>query len=148
MNYYMAEDILSKVDRASMAVSLETRAPFLDPRIGEFAASLPLDYKLRGNKGKYILKRAVESLLPRSILTRSKKGFGIPVAAWLNGRLNNLMHDLLSPERLADQGLFESNYVQLLITEHEKGIASHHKQLWTLLVFQLWYDSFLAKKAS
>ena len=145
MNFYMAEDILTKVDRASMAVSLETRAPFLDPRIGQFAASLPLGYKLRGNKGKYILKRSVEGLLPKRILTRSKKGFGIPIAQWLKGRLNPLMHDLLSPQRLKDQGLFEAAHVQTLMAEHEKGIASHHKQLWTLLVFQLWYDKFLRK---
>ncbi len=144
MNYYMAEDILTKVDRASMAVSLETRAPFLDPRIGQFAASLPLDYKLRGNKGKYILKKSVEGRLPQSILNRPKKGFGIPIAEWLKGRLNPLMHDLLSPARLKGQGLFEPNHVQTLIAEHEKGIASHHKQLWTLLVFQLWYDNFLS----
>ncbi len=143
INFYMAEDILSKVDRASMAVSLETRAPFLDPRIGEFAASLPLNYKLRGSKGKYILKRSVEGLLPHSVLTRSKKGFGIPIAEWLKGRLNPLMHDLLATERLKDQGLFEPTHVQKLITEHERGIASHHKQLWTLLVFELWYDTFL-----
>ena len=147
MNYYMAEDILTKVDRAAMAVSLETRAPFLDPRIGQFAASLPLDYKLRGNKGKYILKRSVEGLLPQAILNRPKKGFGIPIAAWLKGRLNPLMHDLLSPARLKEQGLFEPDHVQTLIAEHEKGIASHHKQLWTLLVFQLWYDNFLQKAA-
>jgi asparagine synthase (glutamine-hydrolysing) len=147
MNFYMAEDILTKVDRASMAVSLETRAPFLDPRIGQFAASLPLEYKLRGNKGKYILKRSVEGLLPASILRRSKKGFGIPIADWLKGRLNPLMHDLLAPARLQDQGLFESGHVQTLIGEHEKGIASHHKQLWTLLVFQLWCDNFLRKPA-
>lgn len=143
MNFYMAEDILTKVDRASMAVSLETRAPFLDPRIGQFAATLPLDYKLRGNKGKYILKKSVEGLLPSSILHRSKKGFGIPIAEWLKGRLNPLMHDLLAPARLKNQGLFEADHVQTLIGEHEKGIASHHKQLWTLLVFQLWYDNFL-----
>ena len=143
MNFYMAEDILTKVDRASMAVSLETRAPFLDPRVGQFAASLPLDYKLRGNKGKYILKKAVKDLLPKTILTRSKKGFGIPIAEWLKGRLNPLMHDLLDPTRLKDQGLFEPAYVQALIAEHERGIASHHKQLWTLLVFQLWHDTFL-----
>jgi asparagine synthase (glutamine-hydrolysing) len=143
MNYYMAEDILTKVDRASMAVSLETRAPFLDPRVGQFAASMPLDYKLRGSQGKYILKKAVEPLLPAEILHRSKKGFGIPIADWLKGRLNPLMHDLLAPMRLKDQGLFNSDYVQMLITEHENGIASHHKQLWTLLVFQLWHDRFL-----
>ena len=141
---YLHDDILTKVDRASMAVSLETRAPFLDPRIGEFAASLPLDYKLRGNKGKYILKKSVEGLLPRVILNRSKKGFGIPIAEWLKGRLNPLMHEMLATKRLNDQGFFEPAYVQTLIAEHEKGIASHHKQLWTLLVFQLWYDNFLS----
>jgi asparagine synthase (glutamine-hydrolysing) len=147
INFYMAEDILSKVDRASMAVSLETRAPFLDPRVGQFAASLPLNYKLRGNKGKYILKKSLEGLVPRSVLTRSKKGFGIPIADWLKGSLNPLMHDLLAPARLRDQGLFEAGNVHRLIEEHERGIASHHKQLWTLLVFQLWYDSFLQKSA-
>jgi asparagine synthase (glutamine-hydrolysing) len=146
MNFYMAEDILTKVDRASMAVSLEVRAPFLDPRVAQFAASLPLEYKLRGNKGKYILKKAVEPLLPKSILQRPKKGFGVPIAEWLKGRLNPLMHDLLAPERLKNQGLFNEKFVQKLIKEHEQGAASHHKQLWTLLVFQLWFDNFLDRK--
>ena len=145
INFYMAEDILTKVDRASMAVSLETRAPFLDPRVGQFAASLPLDYKLHGSKGKYILKKAVETLLPGEILHRSKKGFGVPIAEWLKGTLNPLMHDLLAPERIRSQGIFEKEYVKRLISEHEKGLASHHKQLWTLLVFQLWYNRFLGK---
>ncbi|MBA2333690.1 MAG: asparagine synthase (glutamine-hydrolyzing) [Blastocatellia bacterium] len=143
INYYMAEDILTKVDRASMAVSLEVRAPFLDPRVAQFAASLPPEYKLKGYKGKYILKKAVEDLLPKSILQRPKKGFGIPIAEWLKGRLNPLMHDLLAHRRLKEQGLFEADYVQNLMGEHEKGTASHHKQLWTLLVFQLWHDNFL-----
>jgi asparagine synthase (glutamine-hydrolysing) len=143
INFYMAEDILTKVDRAAMAVSLETRAPFLDPRVAQFAASIPLEYKLKGNKGKYILKKAVENLLPKTILQRPKKGFGIPIAEWLKGRLNPLLHDLLAPERLKTQGLFNPDFVQKLIGEHEKGTASHHKQLWTLLVFQLWLDNFL-----
>ncbi len=142
INYYMAEDILTKVDRASMAVSLEVRAPFLDPRVAQFAAAIPLEYKLKGKKGKYILKKAVEPLLPKNILDRPKKGFGIPIADWLKGRLNPLMHDLLAPERMKDQGLFNENYVQKLINEHESNIASHHKELWTLLVFQLWFDNF------
>ena len=145
MNFYMAEDILTKVDRASMAVSLEVRAPFLDPRVAQFAASLPLEYKLKGNKGKYILKKAVEPLLPKTILQRPKKGFGIPIAEWLKNPLNPLMHDLLAPDRLKNQGLFDEKYVQKLIKEHETNIASHHKQLWTLLVFQLWFDNFLAE---
>ncbi len=87
INFYMAEDILTKVDRASMAVSLEVRAPFLDPRVAEFAASIPLEYKLKGNKGKYILKKAVEPLLPKNILHRPKKGFGIPIAEWLERQI-------------------------------------------------------------
>ncbi|MBA2621898.1 MAG: 7-cyano-7-deazaguanine synthase [Acidobacteria bacterium] len=145
MNFYLAEDILTKVDRASMAVSLEVRAPFLDARIAQFAASLPLEYKLKGAKGKYILKKAVEEMLPKTILRRPKKGFGVPVAAWLKGRLNPLMHDLLDSTRLKNQGLFNEKFVRQLIKEHEKGIASHHKQLWTLLVFQLWYDNFMSR---
>ncbi len=145
LNFYMAEDILTKVDRASMAVSLEVRAPFLDPRVAQFAASIPLEYKLKGNKGKYILKKAVEPLLPKNILHRPKKGFGIPIAEWLKGRLNPLMHELLDAKRLKNQGLFNEKFVQKLIKEHETNAASHHKQLWTLLVFQLWYDNFLKK---
>ena len=145
MNFYMAEDILTKVDRASMAVSLEVRAPFLDPRVAQFAAGLPLEYKLKGNKGKYILKKAVEPLLPKNILHRPKKGFGIPIAEWLKGRLNPLMRDLLAPDRLKNQGLFDEKYVRKLIREHETNVASHHKQLWTLLVFQLWFDNFMKR---
>jgi asparagine synthase (glutamine-hydrolysing) len=144
INFYLAEDILTKVDRAAMAVSLETRAPFLDPRIGQFAASIPVEYKLRGKSGKVILKEAMKDLLPHHILHRPKKGFGIPIAEWLKGRLNPLLNDLLAPDRLKDQGLFEPNYVQKLILEHRTGKASHHKELWTLLVFQLWYDRFAA----
>ncbi len=143
INYYLAEDILTKVDRAAMAVSLETRAPFLDPRVGRFAASIPVEYKLKGKTGKVILKEAVKDLLPRNILHRPKKGFGIPIAEWLKGRLNSLMHDMLSPERLKTQGLFEAEYIQRLIREHETGTASHHKELWTLLVFELWLDNYL-----
>lgn len=143
VNFYLAEDILTKVDRSAMQVSLETRAPFLDPRIANFAFSLPMKYKLRGANGKVILKKAVEPMLPKAILDRPKKGFGIPIAAWLRGRLRYLLHDLLSPERLKEQGIFEPEYVDRLISEHEQGIASHHKELWTLLVFQLWSRKFL-----
>jgi len=143
INFYMAEDILTKVDRASMAVSLEVRAPFLDPRVAQFAAQLPLEYKLKGNKGKYILKKAVEPLLPKEILQRPKKGFGIPIADWLKGRLNPLMHEMLDAKRLKEQNLFDADFVQKLIKEHETNTASHHKQLWTLLVFQLWFENFV-----
>jgi asparagine synthase (glutamine-hydrolysing) len=140
---YLAEDILTKVDRASMAVSLEVRAPFLDPRVAEFAASLPPHYKLRGQKTKYILKKSVDQLLPRFVTRRSKKGFGVPVAEWLKVKLRPLARDLLSPERVRRAGVFNPEFVTKLLDEHERGIANHRKPLWTLLMFELWHESFV-----
>lgn len=140
---YLAEDILTKVDRASMAVSLEVRAPFLDPRVAEFAASLPANYKLRGRKTKYILKRAIEDYLPPFVTRRSKKGFGVPVAEWLKGKLRPLARDLLAPERVRKAGVFDPDYITRLQDEHERGVANHRKLLWTLLMFELWHESFI-----
>lgn len=150
MKFFLAEDVLTKVDRASMAVSLEVRSPFLDPRVAEFSASLPRDYKLNcktakfafGNTGKFILKKAVAPLLPTAVTKRKKQGFVIPITAWLKGRLNPLARDLLAPERIRNQGLFNPVFVNKLLTEHETGRADHSKTLWTLLVFQLWSDNF------
>jgi asparagine synthase (glutamine-hydrolysing) len=140
---YLAEDILTKVDRASMAVSLEVRAPFLDPRVAEFTASLPSDYKLRGGKTKYILKRAIADILPPFVARRGKKGFGVPVAEWLKGKLRPLARDLLSPDRVRKAGVFNPDYVTKLQDEHERGVANHRKLLWTLLMFELWHESFI-----
>ena len=140
---YLAEDILTKVDRASMAVSLEVRAPFLDPRVAQFAASLPSNYKLKGQKSKYILKKAVAGLLPGFVARRRKKGFGVPVAEWLKFKLRPLARDLLSPERVRRAGVFRPEYVVRLQDEHEQGIANHRKLLWTLLMFELWHESFV-----
>ena len=140
---YLAEDILTKVDRASMAVSLEVRAPFLDPRVAEFAASLPCNYKLRGFKTKYILKKAVHDMLPPFVTRRGKKGFGVPVAEWLKVKLRPLARDLLSPERVRRAGVFNPDFVARLQDEHERGVANHRKLLWTLLMFELWHESFV-----
>ena len=140
---YLAEDILTKVDRASMAVSLEVRAPYLDPRVAEFAASLPSHYKLHGYTSKYILKRAAKGLLPAFVGRRGKKGFGVPFAKWLKAELRPLARDLLSPERLRRGGLFNPEYVARLQDEHERGVANHRKLLWTLLTFELWRESFV-----
>ena len=140
---YLAEDILTKVDRASMAVSLEVRAPYLDPRVAEFAASLPPRYKLHGYTSKYILKKAAKGLVPPFVWRRGKKGFGVPFAKWLKSELRPLAHDLLSPERLRRSGLFNPEYVAKLQDEHERGVANHRKLLWTLLSFELWRESFV-----
>ncbi|HZN05148.1 MAG TPA: asparagine synthase (glutamine-hydrolyzing) [Pyrinomonadaceae bacterium] len=142
-SFYLAEDILTKVDRASMAVSLEVRAPFLDPRVAEFAASLPCNYKLRGLKTKFILKKAVREMLPPFVTRRGKKGFGVPVAEWLKVKLRPLARDLLSPERVRRAGVFNPQYVARLQDEHERGVANHRKLLWTLLMFELWHESFV-----
>ncbi|HEX5833850.1 MAG TPA: asparagine synthase (glutamine-hydrolyzing) [Pyrinomonadaceae bacterium] len=140
---YLAEDILTKVDRASMAVSLEVRAPFLDPRVAEFAASLPCNYKLRGLKTKYLLKKAVHDMLPSFVTRRGKKGFGVPVAEWLKFKLRPLARDLLSPERVRRAGVFNPDFIARLQDEHERGVANHRKLLWTLLMFELWHESFV-----
>jgi len=139
-NFYLAEDILAKVDRASMAVSLEVRAPFLDVELAEFINRLPSSYKMHGFKRKHLLKEAMKHRLPKRIMQRSKKGFGIPLAAWLRAELKPMMQEHLNESRLKKDGLFNHQFVQRLIHEHLNGTRDHRKQLWTLLVFQMWRE--------
>jgi asparagine synthase (glutamine-hydrolysing) len=140
---YLQDDILVKVDRASMLSSLEVRAPFLDHRLVEFLGGVPPDLKLRGPKGKYLLKRAMGDGLPPGISGRRKKGFGIPVAEWFKTALREPLLDVLSPERLRRQGIFDPREVERLIRSHLDGSHDHRKQLWTLFVFQLWYGNYV-----
>lgn len=139
---YMGDDILVKVDRASMAHALETRAPLLDYRVVEFAASLPTRLKLRGWTMKYLLKKMLRNRLPDAILDRPKKGFGIPLADWLKGPLLPWARDLLSPTEVRRGGLFRQDYVDTLFQEHLAGTADHRKLLWSLIVFQLWQRNY------
>ena len=136
--HYLSECVLFKVDRASMAASLETRAPFLDHTLVEFITRLPLDLKLHGTTTKYILKRAMQGRLPKFVMARPKKGFGMPVAKWIQGELRPLVRETFSPDRLKRHGLFNPAYVQQLLDEHETGRADHRKLIWTLLMFELW----------
>jgi asparagine synthase (glutamine-hydrolysing) len=140
---YLPEDILTKVDRASMACGLEVRAPFLDVELVAFIHALPPAFKFGHSETKRLLKRAAASRLPASILSRAKKGFGIPVARWLRGPLVPLVNDLLSRERLQRQGLFLPAEVARRVGEHQSGVRDHRKPLWTLLMFQLWCDHWL-----
>lgn len=135
---FMLDDILVKVDRCSMLHSLEVRAPFLDRDVAEFAARLPVSLRLRGFRRKYLLKKAFAGLLPPEILHRNKRGFQIPVAEWLRGRLRPLMEDLLGERVLAAQGLFAPAAVRALVDAHCSGRADLRKPLWTLMVLQLW----------
>lgn len=140
---YLPEDILTKVDRASMACGLEVRAPFLDADLVDSVATLPAGYKYGRGRTKRLLKRAAADRLPAAILRRPKKGFGIPVARWLRGPLTGLLDELLGPDRLARQGLFRPDEVARRIREHRDGVRDHRKPLWTLLMFQLWHDHWL-----
>ncbi|QDV32859.1 asparagine synthase (glutamine-hydrolyzing) [Tautonia plasticadhaerens] len=140
---YLPEDILTKVDRASMATSLEVRAPFLDAGLVDFVAMMPSRYKYARGTGKRLLRAAAADRLPASILGRPKKGFGIPVARWLRGPLSGLLGRLLEPDRLRSQGLLRPDAVSRLVAEHRGGVRDHRKPLWTLLILQLWLDRWL-----
>jgi asparagine synthase (glutamine-hydrolysing) len=140
---YLADDLLAKVDRASMACSLELRTPFLDQRLVEFAAGLPASLKLRHFRLKDILKRAVEPWLPRDVVHRQKRGFSVPIANWMRQELRPLLLEKLSPERLEEQGWFNPIFVGRLLDEHLAGRADHRKALWTLLCFQLWHERWM-----
>ena len=136
---FLLDDILVKVDRCSMMHSLEVRAPFLDRDVAEFVARLPVSYKLHGFQRKYLLKKACADVLPPEILTRNKRGFQIPVAAWLRGELRPLVEELLGEDFLRRQGVFHAPAVRRLVDEHVSGRADLRKPLWTLLVLQLWW---------
>jgi len=139
---YLAEDILHKVDRASMAVSLEARSPFLDRELVEFIAKLPVSMKLEApSNGKAILKKAMRSRIPADVIDRPKKGFGIPVAEWLKGPLDPLVDELLSESRVRTAGYLDPTVVRRLIDEHRGSQQNHRKVLWTLLSFELWREA-------
>jgi asparagine synthase (glutamine-hydrolysing) len=140
---YLPEDILYKVDRASMACGLEVRAPMLDTELVDFVEALPSNFKYGKGQTKRILKQAARGRLPASILKRPKKGFGIPVARWLRGPLSGLLHEALGTDRLARQGLFRPQTVARLVAQHDSGERDHRKPLWTLLMFQLWHEQWM-----
>jgi asparagine synthase (glutamine-hydrolysing) len=145
---YLQDDILVKVDRASMACSLEVRAPFLDVELVKLLARVPSRLKLRRLDTKHLLKRAMGDVLPPGIAARAKKGFGIPVAEWFKGELREALQDELSPERIRRQGLFEPAEVNRLVSEHLSSQRDHRKPLWTLFVFQLWHRRWLEGPAA
>lgn len=141
---YLVDDILVKVDRMSMATSLEARVPFLDYRFVELAATIPGGYKLQGKKTKVILKQAMEDLLPHEILYRGKEGFSIPIKNWLKKELKPLMMDTLAPDKIKREGFFNSQYIEKLVDEHVKGAENHSHRLWALIIFGRWYDLYMS----
>jgi asparagine synthase (glutamine-hydrolysing) len=144
MKLYLQDDVLVKVDRASMANSLEVRAPFLDYTFVEFAVQLPTLLKLQRLTTKYLLKKAASSLLPREITHRRKKGFGIPVGRWILGDLREMFQEYLGEARIRREGVFNPAFVKRLLDDHLARRRDNRKLLWTLLTFQLWRERWLS----
>jgi len=139
---YLMDQVMVKVDRASMHYALETRAPFLNHPVVDYAFSLPYAFKHRGNTSKYILKELMRDKLPDTAVSRKKKGFGIPLAAWLSGPLRPLCEELLSPAAL-NHGLIDPAEARRLMDEHFSLARDNRKELWNLMVFQLWHARWM-----
>ena len=140
---YMVDDILTKVDRMSMAVSLEAREPLLDHRLLEFAARVPSSLKLKDGRGKYLLRKALQRKVPAEILERGKHGFEAPIGEWLRGPLAPMADALLGDGRLRDRGVFNDAEISRLWTEHRDGRADHRHRLWQLMMLELWFRQFI-----
>jgi asparagine synthase (glutamine-hydrolysing) len=140
---YLPLDILTKVDRMSMAHSLEARPPLLDHELVEFAATIPPEMKLSGGRTKHVFKEAMRGILPQQIIDRRKQGFAIPLGRWFRGQLSDFVHDLLLSQSSRERGILNPAYVKWLVKDNERGRPQHDLQLWTLISFELWCRRFL-----
>ena len=141
---YLADDILVKVDKASMFNSLETRAPMLDQYLVEYVASLPSTIRTRNGVLKYLLKKVAADLLPAEILTRRKQGFGVPIKHWFRGDLNSYAHDVLLSTRAQQRGIFDPEFIRNLLKAHASTKwVNHSSAIWTLLCLELWFEIYM-----
>lgn len=140
---YLPNDLLVKVDIATMAVSLEARSPFLDHHVIEFAASLPQKLKLRGLTSKYLLKKVLRKLLPSENLNRRKMGFGVPIGHWFRGKMQSFLREVVLSDKALGRGLFKPETVRQLVELHTRGERDYSHQLWTLLMLELWFNRFI-----
>ncbi len=141
---YLTNDILVKVDKASMFNSLETRAPMLDQYLVEYVASLPSTIRTRNGVLKYLLKKVAADLLPAEILTRRKQGFGVPIKHWFRGDLNSYAHDVLLSTRAQQRGIFDPEFIRNLLKAHASTKwVNHSSAIWTLLCLELWFEIYM-----
>src|SRR5262249_44349686 len=138
--------LLMKQDQMSMAASIESRVPFLDHKLVEFAAKLPERMKLRGLTTKYILRRAMKDRLPRPILSRRKMGFPVPLGAWLRGRFSHVVDEYVLGDRASSRGLFNRDFVSALVARHNAG-EDHSERLWSLINIEIWQRQFIDGEA-
>ncbi|HNQ15040.1 MAG TPA: asparagine synthase C-terminal domain-containing protein, partial [Pyrinomonadaceae bacterium] len=136
-------DILTKVDRMSMAVSLEARVPLLDHELIELVGAIPSRLKLNGLETKYIFKKAMEGIVPHEILYREKQGFGVPINEWINSELKDRIGEDLRAKKTAERGFFEQSYVESLIAEHARGRRDNSHLLWILWMLELWHRRYI-----
>ena len=140
---YLPDCMLTKVDRASMANSLEVRVPLLDHRVVEYSHTIPETLKYRDGSGKYILKKLLARYVPQSLFDRPKMGFGVPIAQWFRKELKELLFDYLSPASLKKEGRFDPAVIHRTIDEHLNGTCNHHYRLWTVLMWEMWRERWL-----
>ncbi len=140
---YLPSDILTKVDRMTMATSLEARVPLLDHELIEFVQTIPASLKLKGTTTKYIFKKALEGIVPNEILYREKQGFGVPIGDWINSQLKDRIHGILSEKRTIERGYFEPKYIQILLDEHASKRRDNSHALWILWMLELWHRKFV-----
>src|SRR5690606_5582734 len=137
-SFYLPNDVMTKVDRAAMSASLETRAPLLDHRVAEFAWTLPLPMKIRNGRGKWILRQLLYQHVPPSMIDRPKMGFAVPIDAWLRGPLREWAEDLLSARRLEEEGYLNADVIRAMWDEHLSQRRNRADCLWSVLMFQAW----------
>jgi len=143
MMTYLPNDLLVKVDIASMANSLEARSPFLDHKVIEFAASLPADLKMKRFETKSLLKKVAAKLVPPEVIYRRKMGFGVPVGQWFRGEMKSFISDVLLSERALTRGIIRPEALRKYVSEHTSGERDHQFQIWTLLMLELWFQRFI-----
>jgi asparagine synthase (glutamine-hydrolysing) len=141
---YLPEDVLTKVDRTSMAHSIESRVPLLDNEVVAFASTLPAGLKIKNGRRKHVLKEVAATLLPRDLVDRPKQGFGVPLGVWFRGSLRELFADTLLSRSALERGYFQQKFVRRLVAEHTSGKRDHTLRLWQLVVFERWHQQYVS----